>query len=80
MSARMGISEKGHRQTIPTVFAAVRRCPRLSPTRREQRDFTFRNRWRGEGRVDGCVADALHLAGVEVSGRRVGLAEQEIVL
>ena len=76
----MGVSEKGHRQTIPTVFAAVRRCPRLSPAKREQRDFTFRNRRGREGRFDGRVADALHLAGVEVSGRGVGLAGQEIAL
>ncbi len=43
-------------------------------TEAEQRNFTFHNRRSGEGRFDGCVADGCHLAGVEVSGKGVGLA------
>ena len=43
-----------------------------APAGGEQRDFTFRNRRRGEVAFDGCMADARHLAGTEASGRGVG--------
>ena len=76
----MGVSTERYRQIISAVLASVRRCPRLSTARREQRTLAFCHRWGGESRFDGCVADALHLAGAKVSRREVVLAGQEIVL